>query len=140
LQRPSDVSESHCASPLVESHTQRNMIVGRKMEGLVLARMRLLGTSKTTYYGIRSMSVWTLMNLPISRICSIQLTVMKNTTKAMEYWSESMPRSVVMPATLAFPMLVRCAECQLSLRRVSFAGQLTNIHIAQKVHDLSKNQ
>jgi hypothetical protein len=30
-------------------HTQRNMIVGRKIEGLVRARIRLLGTSKTTY-------------------------------------------------------------------------------------------
>lgn len=26
------------------------MIVGRKMEGFVLARMRLLGISNTTYY------------------------------------------------------------------------------------------
>jgi hypothetical protein len=69
----------------------------------------------------------------------MQLTVMKNTTKAMEYWSESMPRSVVMPATLAFPMLVRCADCQLSLRCVFVAEQLTNIHIAQKVHNLTRN-
>jgi hypothetical protein len=45
-----------------------------------------------------------------------------------------------MPATLAFPMLVRCAERQLSLRRVFDVGHLTNIHIAQKVHDLARNQ
>jgi hypothetical protein len=39
-----------------------------------------------------------------------RLTVMKNTTNAMEYWSELMFKSSVMPATFAFPMLVRCLD------------------------------
>ena len=37
---------------------------------------------------------------------------MKKTIKAIEYWFESMPRSSVMPATLALPMLVRYANSQ----------------------------
>jgi len=64
------------------------MIVGRKIEGLVLARIMFEGTSKKTY-------------------------VMKNTTNAMEYWSELMLRSSVMPATFAFPMLVLWIDNQL---------------------------
>lgn len=40
---------------------------------------------------------------------------MKKTIKAIEYWFESMPRSSVIPATLALPILVRCADGQLSL-------------------------
>jgi hypothetical protein len=45
--------------------------------------------------------------------CLDGLTVMKNTTNAIEYWSEFMLRSSVMPATFAFPMLVLWLECQL---------------------------
>jgi len=45
--------------------------------------------------------------------CPAELTVMKNTTNAIEYWSELMFKSSVMPATFAFPMLVRCLDSQL---------------------------
>jgi hypothetical protein len=41
-----------------------------------------------------------------------------------------------MPATLALPMLVRCAECQLGLRAFPRVN-LTNVHVAQQVHDLT---
>jgi hypothetical protein len=37
---------------------------------------------------------------------------MKKTIKAIEYWFESIPRSSVMPAILALPMLVRYADGQ----------------------------
>jgi hypothetical protein len=48
--------------------------------------------------------------------CLNGLTVMKNTTNAIEYWSEFMLRSSVMPATFALPMLVLWLECQLLIR------------------------
>ena len=60
----------------------RTMIVGRKIEGRVFDKIKLLGTSNRTY-------------------------VMKNTTSDMLYWFESIPRSAVIPATFALPMLVR---------------------------------
>ena len=59
----------------------RIMIVGMKMDGCVLTRMRLLGISNTTYE-------------------------MKNITRTMEYSVDETPRSSIIPATFAFPMLV----------------------------------
>lgn len=65
-----------------------------------------------------------------------ELTVMKNTTNAIEYWSELMFRSSVMPATFAFPMLVRWIDNQLlSLNSTSLEWRATNVHVAQEIHD-----
>jgi hypothetical protein len=65
--------------------------------------------------------------------CLARLTVMKNTTNAMEYWSELMFKSSVMPATLAFPMLVRCLDGQLLTNDHSM--WVTDVHVTQEIHD-----
>lgn len=85
-------------------------MVGRKIEGLVRERMRLLGTSNSTYYTGKYL-VSLAHSLDVHKLKGVKLTVMKNTTKVMEYWFESIPKSSVMPATLALPMLVLCHKC-----------------------------